>query len=127
VENFIFDVGLYLPKFSMLTLYFKLIPITLPGLRTMTYIVTGFTAASALVTLFADIFWCGLNVSVNWYVKLLFSLSFLVSTNVFLERSTEPDSCTAFTSMTLVRINWSTNITTEALSKCFCLSWPRVL
>jgi hypothetical protein len=69
--NYLFDFGLYLPKFSMLAFYFNAIPgASSPGTRKALYAVTCFVVCSSLTTLFGDTFWCGLNPGVNWYVLL---------------------------------------------------------
>ncbi|KAH7406731.1 hypothetical protein DE146DRAFT_648244, partial [Phaeosphaeria sp. MPI-PUGE-AT-0046c] len=93
--NYIFDVGLYFPKFSILAFYFMIIPVTAPDTRKALYAVTCFVALSTLVTFFADTFWCGPDPSVNWSMK--------------------GGNCTVFTAMTLVKLNWSLNIISEVL------------
>jgi hypothetical protein len=65
--NYLFDVGLYLPKFSILAFYFMIIPITAPETRMALYAVTCFVVLSTLITFFGDTFWCGPNPAVNWY------------------------------------------------------------
>lgn len=70
--NYLFDVGLYLPKFSILSFYFMIIPITSSRTRKALHTVTLFVVLSTLTTFFADTFWCGSNPAVNWYV---FSIS----------------------------------------------------
>lgn len=67
--NYFFDVGLYLPKLSMLAIYFQLFPGHDRPLRMALYFVTAFTISAALVTIFSDTFWCGKDVSVNWCDK----------------------------------------------------------
>lgn len=64
--NYFFDFGLYFPKFSMLAFYFQIIPRTHPVLRKAMYAVIAFVTCASLTTLFADTFWCGTNVSINW-------------------------------------------------------------
>jgi hypothetical protein len=65
--NYLFDVGLYLPKFSILAFYFMITPITVPETRKALYGVTCFVVLSTLITFFGDTFWCGPNPAVNWY------------------------------------------------------------
>ncbi|KAK3304928.1 uncharacterized protein B0T15DRAFT_255994 [Chaetomium strumarium] len=102
--NYFFDAGLYLPKISMLAIYFQLLTHQGVWQRWALYFVTAFTGSSALITLFADTFWCGPEPSINW--------------------STAPDACSTFTSITLVRINWALCITCEVL--IFLLPLPAV-
>jgi len=64
--NIFFDAGLYLPKLSMLAIYFHLIPRHEFLLRWAFYFVAVFTGAAALVTIFSDTFWCGGDPSINW-------------------------------------------------------------
>lgn len=65
--NYLFDVGLYLPKFSILAFYYMIIPVVASETRKALHAVTGFVIMSTLVTFFGDTFWCGSNPAVNWY------------------------------------------------------------
>jgi hypothetical protein len=69
--NYLFDVGLYLPKFSILAFYFMIIPVTASETRKALHAVTCFVVLSTLITFFGDTFWCGSNPAVNWYVFTL--------------------------------------------------------
>ena len=102
MTNYFFDFGIYFPKFSIIAFYFNLVPCTHPGMRTLLYALAALTASFSLVTFFADTFWCGPDPSVNWL-------------------DTDEEHCQAFMSMTLMRINWSMNFTSEVLSM-FCLN-----
>ncbi|EJT72180.1 hypothetical protein GGTG_09047 [Gaeumannomyces tritici R3-111a-1] len=93
--NYFFDAGLYLPKLSMLAIYYQLIPPHQRALRAGLYVVTAVTVAAVLITVFTDAFWCGPDPSVNWKV----------GENV----------CSTFTSTTLMVNNWALCITVEAL------------
>ncbi|KAL8391835.1 hypothetical protein RB595_002150 [Gaeumannomyces hyphopodioides] len=93
--NYLFDAGLYLPKLSMLAIYYQLIPRHQKALRAGLYLVTAVTVAAVLVTVFTDTFWCGPDPSVNWAVG--------------------EKVCSTFTSTTLMVTNWSLCITIEAL------------
>jgi hypothetical protein len=66
--NYLFDVGLYFPKYSILAFYYMIIPVTAPETRKALYAVTLFVVVSTLVTFFGDTFWCGTNPNINWYV-----------------------------------------------------------
>jgi hypothetical protein len=68
--NYLFDVGLYFPKFSILAFYYMIIPISAPETRTALHAVTVFVILSTIVTFFGDTFWCGPNPAVNWYVVI---------------------------------------------------------
>lgn len=92
-ENYLFDVGLYFPKFSILAFYYMIIPIVASGTRKALHAVTCFVALSAIVTLFGDTFWCGTDPAVNW--------------------SNTAGGCTAFTAMPVVKLNWSLNFISE--------------
>jgi hypothetical protein len=72
--NYLFDVGLYFPKFSMLAFYYRIVPLTAPETRIALHATTGFVVVSALITFFGDTFWCGPNPAINWYV---FTMSYL--------------------------------------------------
>lgn len=56
--NYLFDVGLCLPKFSLIASYYHLAFKTKPKLRIALYVVTAFVATGAAFTFFADTFWC---------------------------------------------------------------------
>lgn len=101
--NYFFDVGLYFPKFSMLAFYTIIVPRTTPNLRKALYAVIAFVVLSCLTTLFSDTFWCGSRPGSNW----------------------SPEAqCQAFTSMTLVKMNWALNFTSEVL--IFILPFPLI-
>ncbi|KAL8415247.1 hypothetical protein RB594_006187 [Gaeumannomyces avenae] len=93
--NYFFDAGLYLPKLSMLAIYYQLIPPHQRALRAGLYVVTAVTVAAVLITVFTDTFWCGPDPSVNWKVG--------------------ENACSTFTSTTLMVSNWALCITIEAL------------
>ncbi|KAK6723816.1 hypothetical protein SNK03_002620 [Fusarium graminearum] len=97
--NYFFDTGIYFPKFSIIAFYFNLVPITNPTMRRALFGLTGITVAFALITVFCDTFWCGPNPSVNW--------------------AEGEQTCTVFTSMTLMRLNWALNFITEVLNLVF--------
>ncbi|KAL2678778.1 hypothetical protein Neosp_009529 [[Neocosmospora] mangrovei] len=98
--NYFFDTGIYFPKFSIIAFYYNLIPPTHPQMRIALYILTFITGAFALTTFFGDTFWCGPDPSINW-------------------RRTDDESCTVFSSMDLMRLNWSLNFITEVLNVAF--------
>jgi hypothetical protein len=64
--SYLFDIGMYFPKLSMLAFYFRLIPLHEVLLRRALYILTAVVAAFAVVTLTLRTFWCGRNPSDNW-------------------------------------------------------------
>lgn len=66
VSNYFFDVGLYFPKLSMLTIYFQLLPCQIRPLCWALYFTAVFTVLSFFITLFDVTFWCGSDPSVNW-------------------------------------------------------------
>ncbi|USP79205.1 hypothetical protein yc1106_06479 [Curvularia clavata] len=102
-SNYFFDVGLYFPKFSMLAFYAIIVPRTTPTLRKALYGAIVFAILSSLTTLFADTFWCGSRPANNW----------------------SPDmECQAYTSMSLVKLNWALNFTSEVL--IFLLPFPLI-
>ena len=95
--NYLFDFRLYFPKFSMLAFYLQIVPFTFPALRKVLYAVIAFVVCSSLITLFSDTFWCGPHVSINW--------------------SSDPDACSVFAAMHLVKMNWALNFISEIFSK----------
>ncbi|KAM0302281.1 hypothetical protein ACHAPM_004272 [Fusarium culmorum] len=97
--NYFFDTGIYFPKFSIIAFYFNLVPVTNPTMRRALFGLTGITVAFAFITVFCDTFWCGPNPSVNW--------------------AEGEQTCTVFTSMTLMRLNWALNFITEVLNLVF--------
>lgn len=93
--NYFFDVGLYLPKLSILAIYYQLVPPSQKTLRAGLHLLTAVTVAAVLVTVFTDTFWCGPDPSINWAIG--------------------EGLCSTFTSTTLMVSNWSMCITIEAL------------
>ncbi|KAF2814586.1 uncharacterized protein BDZ99DRAFT_548581 [Mytilinidion resinicola] len=91
--NYFYDKCIYFPKFSILALYTRLFPNTMPKLRQVFWVVTGFVAASCLLTCLADTFWCGGNVASNW--------------------SLEEGACLSFNSIPLFHLDWSLNFISD--------------
>ncbi|PVI07948.1 hypothetical protein DM02DRAFT_237013 [Periconia macrospinosa] len=102
--NYVFDFGVYLPKFSMLAFYYRIVPCTAPQTRMALYGITAFILVSSMATLLADTFWCGPDPRVN--------------------RSNELTKCTVFTSMALVKMNWALHFTSEIM--LFVLPLPLI-
>ncbi|KAI8627450.1 hypothetical protein F5Y19DRAFT_443177 [Xylariaceae sp. FL1651] len=92
---YLFDIGMYFPKLSMLAFYFHLFPLCEVLLRKALYIVTVFVTVSAVATLFLRTFWCGRNPSANW--------------------ATDSSECSSFKSFTIIQINWALCFTSELL------------
>ncbi|KAG5656976.1 hypothetical protein KAF25_011145 [Fusarium avenaceum] len=105
--NYFFDTGIYFPKFSIITFYANLVPVTHPEMRTALYVLAAITTAFALATFFGDTFWCGADPSVNW--------------------AEGEDNCQAFMSMTLMRLNWGMNFTSEVLNVLYPIPLVRGL
>ncbi|CAH0041662.1 unnamed protein product [Clonostachys rhizophaga] len=97
--NYFFDTGMYFPKFSIIAFYWTLVPLTQPHMRVALYVLTAVTAVFCVATFFDATFWCGADVSSNW--------------------STDEDACRAFDSMTMMRIHWALNFSTEILNLVF--------
>ncbi|CAI6338664.1 unnamed protein product [Periconia digitata] len=102
--NYFFDFGVYLPKYSMLASYYRIIPRTAQQSRKALYAVTFIIAVCSMVTLFADTFWCGTDISINW--------------------SNAKSDCTVFTSMTLAKMNWALHFSCEIM--LFVLPLPLI-
>lgn len=99
----------------MLAFYAIIVPQTTPTLRKALYGAIVFAILSSLTTLFADTFWCGSRPGNNWY-----SSTVPIDTGRTLKSSLHrsPDvECQAYTSMQLVKLNWSLNFTSEIFSK----------
>jgi hypothetical protein len=62
----VFNLGVFLLKFSLLALYNELIPATERKLRIAVTIVTIYCVVCFLITTFLDIFWCGADITLNW-------------------------------------------------------------
>ncbi|TVY44736.1 hypothetical protein LSUB1_G002972 [Lachnellula subtilissima] len=100
--NYFYDTAIYFPKFSILALYSRLIPQTMPRLRLALWIVIGFVVISCLTTCLADTFWCGSHVASNW--------------------SLEEGACNAFGSVPLFHLDWSLNFISDVF--IFALPFP---
>ncbi|KAH7008613.1 hypothetical protein EDB80DRAFT_840983 [Ilyonectria destructans] len=94
--GYLFDVGIYLAKFSIIAFYYNLVPLTNPHMRIALYVLTAITGICALATFMNITFWCGPNPSVNW--------------------SSGNDACSVFKSMVVMRVHWSMNFITEVLN-----------
>ncbi|TVY54510.1 hypothetical protein LCER1_G005952 [Lachnellula cervina] len=94
--NYFYDTCIYFPKFSILALYTRLVPHTIPKLRLALWIVTGFVVVSCLTTCFADTFWCGVNVDTNW--------------------SLEEGACNSFGAIPLFHLDWALNFISDVFT-----------
>ncbi|KAF1815642.1 hypothetical protein P152DRAFT_471056 [Eremomyces bilateralis CBS 781.70] len=63
---FFYNASLYCAKFSLLSLYYFLIPQTWPNLRTALIVTIVYSVGSYLTTLFLTLFWCGTNIASNF-------------------------------------------------------------
>ncbi|CAI6039223.1 unnamed protein product [Clonostachys chloroleuca] len=104
---FLFDTGIYFPKFSIIALYYTLVPRTQPWLRIALYGLTAITTSCCLVTIFYTVFYCGLDIAANW--------------------SIEPGSCKFFFADMPVEIYWGMHLATEVLNFIFPFSIVRGL
>ncbi|KAK2051222.1 archaeal flagellin N-terminal-like domain-containing protein [Colletotrichum caudatum] len=102
--NYFYDTGIYFPKLALLSLYFKLVPPTMPLLRKALYGTCGLTLAFAVTTCFLDTFWCGPDVSVNWGLD---------------------STCSTFDSKLVFRIDWGMNFVSDLL--IFAIPFPLLL
>ncbi|EAT88773.1 hypothetical protein SNOG_03568 [Parastagonospora nodorum SN15] len=87
--NYVFDVGLYFPKFSILAFYYMIIPISAPETRTALHVLTVFVVLSTIITFFGDTFWCGPNPAVNWRLQEVFVLPLPIIRNLKIPRKRE--------------------------------------
>ncbi|KAM0698125.1 hypothetical protein Q7P36_001589 [Cladosporium allicinum] len=65
-SNYFYDVGMGLPKMSMLAFYWGIFPANRPTLRKAVYAVTGYVFLVYFIVLWIDTFFCGVPVSVQW-------------------------------------------------------------
>jgi hypothetical protein len=66
-SNYFYDVGMGLPKLSMLAFYWTFFDIDChQRIRKMLWVMTAFVAACYLTSLLDDTFFCGIHVSVQW-------------------------------------------------------------
>lgn len=65
-SNYFYDVGMGLPKMSMLAFYWGIFPASRPTLRKAVYAVTGYVFLVYFIVLWMDTFFCGVPVSVQW-------------------------------------------------------------
>lgn len=71
--TFLYDVGIYFPKFSIIAFYYSSFSETSRKLRMALHALTAFTVSACVATFFMDVFWCGTNVSSNWYVNTTYN------------------------------------------------------
>ncbi|KAK8070050.1 hypothetical protein PG994_006666 [Apiospora phragmitis] len=67
--KYLFDAGLYLPKLSMVAIYYH-IPLHFQWLRRALYFIGFFVGSSFFITFFSDTFWCGPHPSVQCRTSL---------------------------------------------------------
>ncbi|CAH0027335.1 unnamed protein product, partial [Clonostachys rhizophaga] len=72
---FLFDTGIYFPKFSIIALYYTLVPCTQPWLRIALHGLTAITTSCCLVTIFYTVFYCGLDIAANCQLDFIFPFS----------------------------------------------------
>ncbi|KAG9711600.1 hypothetical protein KCU73_g17134, partial [Aureobasidium melanogenum] len=101
-SNYFYDTGMYWPKAALIALYFKIIPSTMPRLRTSLYVITGFVVACAITTCLLDTLWCAPNIASNW--------------------SLEEGACSAFNSLLVLQIDWAMNCFSDVA--IFVLPFP---
>ncbi|ORY12946.1 hypothetical protein BCR34DRAFT_281500 [Clohesyomyces aquaticus] len=94
ISCFFFDVGLYLPKASLVTFYWWLIPVGFRRLRLALWIGSTYLACAFLATLLADLLICR-PISHNWSIEF------------------QLDS--VWNSYTTLLLNWSLNFSTDLL------------
>jgi len=94
-STIIFDLGFYLPRFSLLAFYYELFPTAEKRLRLRLHMVTAYAVCAFLTTGFVDLFWCGADLSVNW--------------------ANSDTKCTLANCMEPMYINWSIGIVSELL------------
>ncbi|KAI3393297.1 hypothetical protein diail_4479 [Diaporthe ilicicola] len=92
--KFFFDAGLYFPKFSLLMSYANMVPVTEPRMRIFLGIIATYLVLACLTAVFADLFWCGKDVSINWL---------------------DPHKCSSFSNPHLQKLTWTMNILGELL------------
>ncbi|KAI4787434.1 hypothetical protein E4T45_13784 [Aureobasidium sp. EXF-8846] len=91
-SNYFFDTGMYFPKGTILALYFKVFPRTMPVLRTTLYFVTGCTVLCCCATFGLDTFYCH-NITDNWSLK--------------------EGACSTFESLSVFQADWAMEFTTD--------------
>lgn len=92
--KFFFDAGLYFPKFSLVMSYSTMIPLTEPRMRTFLSFIATYLVLACLTAIFADLFWCGKDVAINWL---------------------NPLKCSSFSNPHLQKVTWAMNILGELL------------
>jgi hypothetical protein len=92
--KFFFDAGLYFPKFSLVMSYATMVPVTEPRMRIFLRFIATYLVLACLTAVFADLFWCGGDVSINWL---------------------NPLKCSSFSNPHLQKVTWTMNIVGELL------------
>ncbi|KAK2609475.1 hypothetical protein N8I77_002972 [Diaporthe amygdali] len=92
--KFFFDAGLYFPKFSLVMSYSAMVPVTEPRMRIFLTCIATYLVLACLTAIFADTFWCGSYVSINWL---------------------NPHECSSFSNPHLQKLTWTMNILGELL------------
>ncbi len=66
-QQYLFDIGLYLPKISVLLFYWKTIPDCYPKLRIGLFCISGYVVICLLASVLVDTLIC-LPYDRNWYI-----------------------------------------------------------
>jgi hypothetical protein len=98
----LYHTAIYSTKFSILAFYAKLFPPTSRGLRIGCFLAIAYTLACYLVAIFLTIFWCGPRISRSF--------------------ETGEGACTVW-SVTLFKVNFAMNISSDILSMCSFLAF----
>ena len=67
ITSYIFNIGVFYPKFSIIALYHQLIPPSRKQMRIALQAILIYTVAGAVACVIATAFTCGTNISANWY------------------------------------------------------------
>ncbi|KAH6971468.1 hypothetical protein BKA56DRAFT_494317, partial [Ilyonectria sp. MPI-CAGE-AT-0026] len=62
----VFELGFYLPRFSLLAFYYQLFPVSEEKLRMCLHVATGYSVCAFLTVGLLYVFWCGVDVAQNW-------------------------------------------------------------
>ncbi|KAH7152649.1 hypothetical protein EDB81DRAFT_881616 [Dactylonectria macrodidyma] len=92
--DIVYDLGFYFPRFSLLAFYHELFPISEETLRKCSYAIAAYNVCAFITTAFIDLFWCGLDVSVNWK---------------------HDSTCTLLDAPVTLKINWTLGVVAELL------------
>ena len=114
-SNYFFDIGLYFPKASLLSLYCQVFQVNFKRLRIALYITIVYVTLCWITSFCLDTFWC-LPIRNNWYEFP--NSDCLMGTLIgFHSRSISKSQGSVWNSWAVFRINYAFNVSSDCIGR----------